>query len=166
MDGRGSPAAARSARVRAKGSGAPARTRSGAAPPRPGGPGEAGEGRGAGAGGARGAVVEPRVAARRRLDALGDPAVEVDQARAEQAPVVENAAQMLRALDRARRVRGRRLRVGRRPDAEAVLGAREGVDGRPGAGTEGARARAARPPSAAARAPARPSPRTGAPRAV
>src|SRR3989304_1514598 len=149
MDGRGSPAAARSARVRAKGSVAPAKTRSCAAPPMSGwrrlkavggGSGSGSSGRAGRGGGPPGAVRGGGGAGGGRLDALGDPAFEVDQARAEQAPVVENAAQMLRALDRARRVRGRRLRVGRRPDAEAVLGAREVVDARPGAVTEVARA--------------------------
>ena len=50
------------------------------------------------------AIVDPRMPAGRRLHALGDPAIEVHQARAQQAAVVDDAADVLRALGPAGRV--------------------------------------------------------------
>ena len=69
-----------------------------------------------------------RVSARRRLDPVDDPAIEMHEAGAQQRRVVDDAAEVLGVLDRARRIGGRRLGVGRRPDAEAVLRAGEVVD--------------------------------------
>ena len=73
------------------------------------------------------------MSARRRLDALDHPAVEVHEAGPQERRVVHHAAQVLGALDRARRIRGGELGVGGRPDAEPVLGAREVIDADAGA---------------------------------
>ena len=78
----------------------------------------------------RGAVVEARMTARRRLHALGDPAVEVDQAGAEQAAIVDRVAHVLRTLGPAGGIGRHRRRVGRRPDADTMLGAGEVIDAR------------------------------------
>ena len=76
----------------------------------------------------RGAVGQARVTARRRLDPLDHPAIEAHQAGAQQRRVVHHPAEVLRALHRTTRIGGRGLAIARRPDAEAVLGAREVID--------------------------------------
>ena len=63
-----------------------------------------------------------------RLDSFHDPAVEMHEAGAQQRRVVHHAAEAPGALDGAGRVGGSYLRVGGRPDAEAVLGSGEVVD--------------------------------------
>src|SRR5258706_11374365 len=78
----------------------------------------------------RGAVGETRVTARRRLDPLGDPAVHVDEAGAQERRVVDRVPQVLRVLRRLRRVGRGELLGGRGPDTEAVLGPGKVVDAR------------------------------------
>jgi hypothetical protein len=72
-----------------------------------------------------GGVGEARMAARRRLDPLGDPAVQVDETCAQERRVVDRVPQVLRMLRRLGRIGRGELLGRRRPHAEPVLGACE-----------------------------------------
>ncbi|PYM49581.1 MAG: hypothetical protein DME16_08635 [Candidatus Rokuibacteriota bacterium] len=78
----------------------------------------------------RAAVAQARMDARGRLHAVGHPAVEADQARAQEPRIVDDATQVLGVVDGAGRIGGADLPVRGRPRAEAVLGARVVIDAR------------------------------------
>ena len=76
----------------------------------------------------RGALGQARMPARRRLDAFGDPAIQVDETRAQERRVVDRVPQVLRVFGRLRRIGGGRFLGRGRPHAETMLGAREVID--------------------------------------
>src|SRR6266545_4927556 len=88
----------------------------------------------------RAAIGKARMPARRGLDSLGDPTVQIHQTRAQQRRIVDGVAKILRVLRRLRRIGGSHLLRRRRPDAEPVLGAGEVVHARRRTGRGVARA--------------------------
>src|SRR5262245_44439173 len=73
-------------------------------------------------------VANGRVSARWRLDPVDDPAVEMHQTGAQQERVVDDTTEVPGVIDGTGRIGRRKLSIGRRPDAEAVLGAGEMID--------------------------------------
>jgi len=81
----------------------------------------------------RAPIGDSRVHARRRLDALVYPAIEIHQAGAQQPAVVDGAAEILGVLHGGPGIGGRQHAARGRPVPQRVLGAGEVVDAREGA---------------------------------